>query len=90
MAAELKMSKFAKYLKSTKITGGESCFPRSAMETAEIFSRIASELRHQYTLEIKLAGTSKTNKSRPIKIKVKPPPGSPKVHVRSREEFSSN
>jgi VWFA-related protein len=71
----------------TKISGGSSFYPRSGAEMAEIFSRIGSELRHQYTLEIKLAKPSGNNKSNRIKVKVKTPPGVQSPAVRNREEF---
>ena len=71
----------------TKISGGRGFYPRSGTEMAEIFSRIGNELRHQYTLEVKLAKPAGNNKSQRIKVKVKTPPGIQSPVVRNREEF---
>jgi Ca-activated chloride channel family protein len=73
--------------KLVTVTGGRVFFPMSASEMAEIFSRLGSELQHQYTIGIKLANTSGAGKSRRIKIKIKPPAGSSNLKIRYREEF---
>jgi hypothetical protein len=71
----------------TAITAGRSFFPQSAVEIADIFSRLGNYLRHQYTLGIKPSSASQKGKPRRIKVKVKTPPGVPNAKVRNREEI---
>ena len=81
------MSKFDEFAKLTAISGGKSFFPRSAAEMAEIFSRLGTELRFQYTLGVKISNASVKKQPHRLKVKVKPPRGAPNVFVRNREEF---
>lgn len=55
------------------VSGGKAFFPENKKEIAEIFDRIALELRHQYVLGFKPSKQTADGKWHRLKIKVTPP-----------------
>ena len=69
------------------ITGGNAFFPTSAAKMNEVFERIALELRHQYSIGYRPRTFVPDGKWHRLKVKVTPPPGLPRLVVRSREGY---
>jgi Ca-activated chloride channel family protein len=55
-----------------RISGGKVFYPRNNVELDEVMKSIASELRAQYTLGIKLAGTQRKEGRRKIDVRLSP------------------
>jgi Ca-activated chloride channel family protein len=70
-----------------KMTGGRAFFPRRDHELDEAVAFIAVELRRQYSIGYIPANFSRDGKWRKIKVRVKPPPESPRLVVRTREGY---
>ena len=68
-------------------SGGKAFFPRSASAMSEAFERIALELRHLYSIGYRPENFAADSKWHHVKIKVAPPPGFPRLVVRSREGY---
>ncbi len=71
----------------SSVTGGTSFYPNSSVEMDEVFERIALELRHQYSVGYTPDDFTPNGEWRKVKVKVKPPPGLPRLTVRSREGY---
>ena len=75
----------------TLTTGGNTFMPRSPDEANQVFELIAYELRHQYSVGIKAATSTKENKWHRIKVTVTPPSSAPRkilpLKARSREGY---
>jgi Ca-activated chloride channel family protein len=71
----------------SQTTGGKAFFPRSAAELEDAVTRIALELRHQYSIAYEPTNADRNGRWRKINIKVKPPRGFPNLTVRSREGY---
>src|SRR5262245_10320797 len=56
-------------------TGGKAFFPKSGAELEEITTRIALELRHQYSIGYSPTNLNRDGQWRKIKVSVKPPKG---------------
>lgn len=71
----------------SQVTGGKAFFPRSAAELEDATTRIALELRHQYSIGYEPTNLNRDGKWRKINVKVKPPRGLPSLTVRSKEGY---
>lgn len=71
----------------SQTTGGKAFFPRSAAELEDATTRIALELRHQYSIGYTPTNEKRDGKWRKISIKVNPPRGLPRLNVRSKEGY---
>ncbi len=70
-----------------QVTGGKAFFPRSAAELEDATTRIALELRHQYSVGYIPTNLERDGKWRKINVKVNPPRGLPKLTVRAKEGY---
>ena len=68
-------------------SGGRAFVAHNGIEMAEVFERIALELRHQYSIGYRPANLAGDGKWHRIKIKVSPPAGFPRSVVRTREGY---
>jgi Ca-activated chloride channel homolog len=68
-------------------TGGKAFFPRSAAELEDATTRIALELRHQYSLSYMPTNEKRDGQWHKIKIKVTAPRGLPPLNVRHKEGY---
>lgn len=59
----------------SNVTGGKAFFPRSGMELEEITTRIALELRHQYSIGYMPTNVERDGKWRKVNVKLNPPRG---------------
>jgi Ca-activated chloride channel homolog len=66
------------------VTGGKFFQPGSAEEMYEVFERIALELRRQYAIAYKPSGLAADGRWHSLKVKLSPPPGSPRLFARYR------
>jgi len=73
----------------TRTTGGRAFFPNSEVELEEVITRIALELRHQYSLGYYPKDTSQNGRWHKLKVTVNPPRGLPRLIVRSKEGYYS-
>lgn len=71
----------------SQTTGGKAFFPRSAAELEDATTRIALELRHQYSIGYVPTNEKRDGKWRKISVKVNPPRGLPRLNVRSKEGY---
>jgi Ca-activated chloride channel homolog len=71
----------------SQTTGGRSFFPRSGAELEDAITRIALELRHQYSLGYIPQNEQREGEWRKIKIRVNPPRGLPALKVRTKEGY---
>ena len=68
-------------------TGGKAFFPRSAAELEDATTRIALELRHQYSMSYTPTNVKRDGQWHKIKIKVNPPRGLPPLNVRTKDGY---
>ncbi len=68
-------------------TGGKAFFPRSAAELEDATTRIALELRHQYSIGYTPTNVKRDGQWHKIKVQVKPPRGLPQLRVQHREGY---
>ena len=68
-------------------TGGKSFFPRSPAELEDATTRIALELRHQYSISYIPTNLKRDGQWHKIKIKVTPPKGLPPLKVQHKEGY---
>ena len=54
-------------------TGGKAFFPKSGAELEELTTRIALELRHQYSIGYNPTNVNRDGHWRKVKVNVKPP-----------------
>jgi Ca-activated chloride channel family protein len=71
----------------SQVTGGKAFFPRSPAELEDAVTRIALELRHQYSIAYYPTNAERNGQWRKIKVNVKPPRGFPHLTVRAREGY---
>jgi Ca-activated chloride channel homolog len=69
------------------VTGGKFFQPRTSEEMYDVFERIALELRRQYAIGYRPSNFTPDGKWRRIKVKVAPPPGSPRLFIRHRSGY---
>ena len=70
-----------------QVTGGKAFFPRSAAELEDATTRIALELRHQYSLGYTPTNVKRDGQWHKIKVQVKPPRGLPNLKVQHKEGY---
>jgi Ca-activated chloride channel homolog len=70
-----------------KLTGGKAFFPRKSTDLENIVTRIALELRHQYSIGYMPTNQERDGKWRKIKVRLRPPSGLPKLSVRTRDGY---
>ncbi len=70
-----------------QVTGGKAFFPRSAAELEEISTRIALELRHQYSIGYNPTNVNRNGQWRKIKVSVKSPKGFSNLRVQHKEGY---
>jgi len=70
-----------------QVTGGKAFFPRSATELEDATTRIALELRHQYSLGYVPTKPQRDGKWHKIKVQINPPRGLPHLYVRAKEGY---
>ena len=68
-------------------TGGKAFFPRSAAELEEITTRIALELRHQYSIGYSPTNVKRDGQWHKIKVRVNPPNGWSNLKVKHKEGY---
>jgi len=68
------------------MTGGHS-FRVKASKLQEICAKIAQELKNQYVLGYASTNTNKDGKYRKVRIKVAPPAGMTRLHVRAKDGY---
>lgn len=68
-------------------TGGKAFFPRSAAELEDATTRIALELRHQYSIGYTPTNFKRDGQWRKIKVQVKQPKGLPSLKVQHKEGY---
>jgi Ca-activated chloride channel family protein len=69
-----------------EMTGGRP-YRASLHDLADVCEKIAVELKSQYILGYKSTNTLRDGKFRKIRLRLSPPPGMPKLNVRSREGY---
>jgi Ca-activated chloride channel family protein len=69
------------------VSGGKAFFPGSASDMFEAFERIGLELRHLYSIGYRPSKLATNGNWHRLKIKVEPPPGFPRLFLRSREGY---
>jgi len=68
-------------------TGGKAFFPKSGAELEEITTRIALELRHQYSIGYSPTNVKRDGHWHKIKVSVKPPKGWSNLRVQHKEGY---
>jgi Ca-activated chloride channel homolog len=71
----------------SQVTGGKAFFPRSAAELEDATTRIALELRHQYSIGYTPTNVKQDGQWHKIKVNVKPPRGLPSLRVQHKEGY---
>jgi Ca-activated chloride channel homolog len=71
----------------SQTTGGKAFFPRSAAELEDATTRIALELRHQYSIGYTPTNVKRDGQWHKIKVQVKPPRGLPQLKVQHKEGY---
>jgi len=69
------------------LTGGRAFFPDSVYELEDICTKIAVELKNQYVIGYESTNEAKDGKWRKLRMKVNPPPGLPRLNVRSKSGY---
>ncbi len=70
-----------------QVTGGKAFFPRTAAELEDQTTRIALELRHQYSIGYLPTNIKKDGQWHKIKVNVKQPKGLPSLKVQHKEGY---
>jgi Ca-activated chloride channel homolog len=73
--------------KLAKTTGGKAFFPRLNHELDDAITRIALELRRQYSIGYVPSNFKRDGKWRKIKLRIKPPPDFPRLIIRTKEGY---
>ncbi|HEV2666234.1 MAG TPA: VWA domain-containing protein [Blastocatellia bacterium] len=68
-------------------TGGKAFFPKSGAELEEITTRIALELRHQYSIGYSPTNVNRDGQWHKLKVSVKPPKGWSNLRVQHKEGY---
>ena len=68
-------------------TGGKAFFPRSGAELEDATTRIALELRHQYSIGYIPTNVKRDGLWHKLRVKVNPPKGLPNLNVRTKEGY---
>src|SRR5215813_1593154 len=70
-----------------QVTGGKAFFPRSAAELEDATTRIALELRHQYSIGYNPTNVKRDGQWHKIKVNVKGPKGMSNLKVQCKEGY---
>ncbi|HKX27799.1 MAG TPA: VWA domain-containing protein [Blastocatellia bacterium] len=70
-----------------QVTGGKAFFPRSGAELEDATTRIALELRHQYSIGYFPTNIKRDGQWHKIRVQVKPPRGLPTLKVQHKEGY---
>ena len=70
-----------------QVTGGKAFFPRSAAELEDATTRIALELRHQYSIGYNPTNVKRDGQWHKIKVNVKGPKGLSNLKVQHKEGY---
>jgi len=70
-----------------QVTGGKAFFPRSGAELEDATTRIALELRHQYSIGYVPTSLQRDGRWRKIRVRVNPPRGLTNLTVRAKEGY---
>lgn len=70
-----------------QVTGGKAFFPRSAAELEDATTRIALELRHQYSIGYEPTNVNRDGQWHKIKVSVKGPKGLSNLKVQHKEGY---
>lgn len=70
-----------------QVTGGKAFFPRSAAELEDATTRIALELRHQYSIGYNPTNVKRDGQWHKIKVNVKGPKGLSNLRVQHKEGY---
>jgi Ca-activated chloride channel family protein len=71
----------------SQVTGGKAFFPRSAAELEDATTRIALELRHQYSIGYSPTNVNRDGQWHKIKVNVKGPRGLSNLKVQHKEGY---
>lgn len=71
----------------SQVTGGKAFFPRSAAELEDATTRIALELRHQYSIGYNPTNVKRDGQWHKIKVNVKGPRGLTNLRVQHKEGY---
>lgn len=71
----------------SQVTGGKAFFPRSAAELEDATTRIALELRHQYSIGYDPTNVKRDGQWHKIKVNVKGPKGLSNLRVQHKEGY---
>jgi len=69
------------------VSGGKAFFPNTSAEMDNVFARIATELRHQYSIGYRPTNFTADGKYHRIKVKITPPRGLPHLTVCSKDSY---
>jgi Ca-activated chloride channel family protein len=69
------------------VTGGASFFPKSVEEVQEICTRIAHDLRNQYTIGYRPSNDKADGSWRKVQVRLNPPKNTPKFKVRTKQGY---
>lgn len=70
-----------------QVTGGKAFFPRSGAELEDATTRIALELRHQYSIGYTPTSSERDNQWHKLKVTLKPPKGMSNLKVHHKEGY---
>ena len=71
----------------SQVTGGKAFFPRSGAELEDATTRIALELRHQYSIGYSPTNVKRDGQWHKIRVQIKPPRGLPSLKVQHKEGY---
>ena len=69
------------------VTGGASFFPKSVDEVEAIATRIAQDLRNQYTIGYRSSNEKRDGSWRKVEVRINPPKKTPKFKVRTKQGY---
>jgi Ca-activated chloride channel homolog len=69
------------------VTGGASFFPKSTNQVEEICTRIAHDLRNQYTIGYRPSNSNLDGSWRKVQVRLNPPKNSPSCKVRTKQGY---
>jgi len=71
----------------TRTTGGRAFFPNTPLDLEDSITRIALELRHQYSLGYVPQNSTHDGRYRKIRVVINPPKGLPRLYVSAKEGY---
>jgi Ca-activated chloride channel family protein len=70
-----------------EVTGGASFFPKNINEVEKVCSRIARDLRNQYTIGYRPSNQELNGAWRKVQVRVNPPKNTPKLKLRTKQGY---